>query len=90
MFYLVKYATPTVNIIVIGTELEKNSDIMNSDVIRTYFSKIRGFIFNVHRLMNRLMYVDEEYSVGTQILRRNQVSYLKDPIIKNELALFEL
>ena len=90
MFYLVKYATPTVNIIVIGTELEKNSDIMNSDVIQTYFSKIRGFIFNVYRLMNRLMYVDEEYSVGIQILRRNQVSYLKDPIIKNELALFEL
>lgn len=90
MFYLVKYATPTVNIIVIGTELEKNSEIMNSDIIQTYFSKIRGFIFNVHRLMNRLMYIDEEYSVGIQILRRNQVSYLKDPIIKNELALFEL
>lgn len=36
------------------------------------------------------MYVDEEYYVGIQILRRNQVSYLKDPIIKNELALFEL
>ncbi len=90
MFYLVKYATPTVNIIVIGTELEKNSEIMNSDVIQTYFSKIRGFIFNLYRVMNRLMYVDEEYYVGIQILRRNQVSYLKDPIIKNELALFEL
>ena len=90
MFYLVKYATPTVNIIVIGTELEKNSEIMNSDIIQTYFSKIRGFIFNLYRVMNRLMYVDEEYSVGIQILRRNQVSYLKDPIIKNELALFEL
>lgn len=90
MFYLVKYATPTVNIIVIGTELEKNSEIMNSDIIQTYFSKIRGFIFNLYRVMNRLMYVDEEYYVGIQILRRNQVSYLKDPIIKNELALFEL
>lgn len=50
MFYLVKYATPTVNIIVIGTELEKNSEIMNSDVIQTYFSKIRGFIFNLYRV----------------------------------------
>lgn len=37
---LVKYATSTVNIIVIGSELEKNASLLDNEIVKEYYDTV--------------------------------------------------
>lgn len=37
---LVKFGTPTVNVVVIGAELEKNASLLDNEIVKEYYDTV--------------------------------------------------
>lgn len=54
---MVKYATSTVNIIVIGSELEKNASLLDNEIVKEYYDTVNTCVvmMNTYSLDYRLI-----------------------------------